>query len=235
MEITITYLDETSKVVTLTEDNLVYEYHPGWGELTYVVDVDGYNLIIEPYYDEDIYFIAYYMGAQCDIKDIIFTDEKEIVNVVFDRVSWDGDGMVVSITYADETSETIVMDPIAWDGYMDMDYQDTYCFSKTEKGLLYYNIETYYDASDKPEKYVVYIFEERYEIKLSDAVVGDINGDMEVTSDDVIELLLHVTMPDVFKINADADFNEDGQITSDDVIDLLLHVTMPDVFPLKKK
>ena len=62
---------------------------------------------------------------------------------------------------------------------------------------------------------------------------GDINGDMEVTSDDVIELLLHVTMPDVFQINIDVDFNSDGEVTSDDVIQMLLHVTMPDYFPLR--
>ena len=57
--------------------------------------------------------------------------------------------------------------------------------------------------------------------------------DMEVTSDDVIQLLLHVTMPDMFPINAEADFTGDSLVNSDDVIQLLLHVTMPDMFPLE--
>lgn len=61
---------------------------------------------------------------------------------------------------------------------------------------------------------------------------GDIDGDFKVTSDDVIQLLLHVSMPDMFPIVAEADFTGDGKITSDDVIQLLLHVSMPDMFPL---
>jgi anti-sigma-K factor RskA len=61
---------------------------------------------------------------------------------------------------------------------------------------------------------------------------GDIDGNNQTNSDDVIMLLLHVTMPDQFPINAEADFTGDGEVTSDDVIMLLLHVTMPDQFPL---
>ena len=61
---------------------------------------------------------------------------------------------------------------------------------------------------------------------------GDIDENEEVNTDDVIQLLLHVSMPDMFAINVDADFTGDGQVTTDDVIQLLLHVSMPDVFPL---
>ena len=61
---------------------------------------------------------------------------------------------------------------------------------------------------------------------------GDIDGDGQTTADDVIALLLHVTMPDVFAVDVNADYNGDGELTADDVIALLLHVTMPDVFPL---
>lgn len=63
--------------------------------------------------------------------------------------------------------------------------------------------------------------------------VGDIDDDMEVTTDDVVQLLLHVSMPDVFPISVEADFTGDGEVTTDDVIQLLLHVSMPDVFPLQ--
>ena len=65
-----------------------------------------------------------------------------------------------------------------------------------------------------------------------DAIPGDIDGDGEVTRNDVICLLLHVTMPGRFPIDAEADFNGDGQVTREDVIRLLLHVTMPGRFPL---
>ena len=63
-------------------------------------------------------------------------------------------------------------------------------------------------------------------------VLGDMDGDFAVTRNDVICLLLHVTMPGRFPIDAEADFNGDGQVTREDVIRLLLHVTMPNRFPL---
>lgn len=61
---------------------------------------------------------------------------------------------------------------------------------------------------------------------------GDIDGNGEVNRDDVVQLLLHISMPAAFPISVPADFNGDGQVTRDDVIQLLLHVSMPDAFPL---
>jgi hypothetical protein len=62
--------------------------------------------------------------------------------------------------------------------------------------------------------------------------LGDIDLDGDVDVDDVIRLLLHVTMPDEFSIQTQADFNGDSAVDVKDVIRLLLHVTMPDEFPL---
>jgi len=61
---------------------------------------------------------------------------------------------------------------------------------------------------------------------------GDIDGNEEVNSDDVVQLLLHISLPDMFPIDADADFNGDSKVTSDDVVQLLLHISLPDMFPL---
>ena len=65
-------------------------------------------------------------------------------------------------------------------------------------------------------------------------LLGDIDCSGAVDSEDVIALLLHVTMPDIFTLTAGvtADFTGDNRVDSEDVIALLLHVTMPDVFPL---
>ena len=62
---------------------------------------------------------------------------------------------------------------------------------------------------------------------------GDIDGNGTVNRDDVIALLLHVSMPAAFPISIPADYNGDGLVTRDDVIQLLLHVSMPDAFPLQ--
>ncbi|MBR0446310.1 MAG: hypothetical protein IIX23_03330 [Oscillospiraceae bacterium] len=62
---------------------------------------------------------------------------------------------------------------------------------------------------------------------------GDIDGNGLVNRDDVIALLLHVSMPAAFPISIPADYTGDDQITRDDVIQLLLHISMPDAFPLQ--
>ena len=63
-------------------------------------------------------------------------------------------------------------------------------------------------------------------------IPGDIDGNRQVNSDDVVQLLLHISMPDLFPITVNADYTGDGKVTSDDVVQLLLHISMPDLFPL---
>lgn len=61
---------------------------------------------------------------------------------------------------------------------------------------------------------------------------GDIDGNAEVDADDAIALLLYISMPDQYPLNASADINGDGYINTDDAIVLLLHISLPDLFPL---
>ena len=63
-------------------------------------------------------------------------------------------------------------------------------------------------------------------------IPGDLDNNFQVNSDDVVQLLLHISMPDLFPITVNADYTGDGKITSDDVVQLLLHISMPDLFPL---
>ena len=63
-------------------------------------------------------------------------------------------------------------------------------------------------------------------------IPGDIDGNFVVNRDDVVQLLLHVSMPDAFPIAVPADYTGDGNISREDVVQLLLHVSMPDAFPL---
>lgn len=61
---------------------------------------------------------------------------------------------------------------------------------------------------------------------------GDIDCNNQVDTDDIIQLLLHVSLPTMFPIEADADFDSNGTVDTDDIIKLLLHVSLPDLFPL---
>lgn len=61
----------------------------------------------------------------------------------------------------------------------------------------------------------------------TEPVPGDMNGDGAVNVDDVIALLLHVSMPDRFSVNGSADLDENGRVNLDDAITLLLQVSFP--------
>lgn len=67
---------------------------------------------------------------------------------------------------------------------------------------------------------------------LKDRIPGDLDDNGLVNTDDVFKLLLHISLPDMFPVDADVDFNGDGAVTTDDVFRLLLHISLPDMFPL---
>ena len=70
------------------------------------------------------------------------------------------------------------------------------------------------------------------QLVLKRKVTGDIDSTDTVNVDDVFYLLLHVSVQDLYPIDAEADFDGNGEVDVDDVIMLLLHVSMPNVFPL---
>ena len=64
-------------------------------------------------------------------------------------------------------------------------------------------------------------------------IAGDFDGNGFVDVDDVLMLLLYVSMQDEFPLDAEADFDGNGEVDVRDVVALLLHVSMPDRFPLQ--
>ena len=226
MELTITYTDGSTKVVTLTEDNLVYKYNPWWGELTYTVDVDGSSLTLEPYYGEDdVYFVAYYLGASCDIMGITYTEEKEIDTIELDKVSWNGDGMTVKITYTDESTETLTLDLV---DFFDFEDSSGSGYGMTDKGLLYYYIETDYDNNGRPEEYRVSIFNRQITVEADAVIIGDVNGDGAVDNLDRLAITRYLADWDGYTeadINmAAADVNNDGSVDNLDRLALTRHL-----------
>jgi len=64
------------------------------------------------------------------------------------------------------------------------------------------------------------------------AAPGDLNVDGSVNDDDVILLLWHTLLPDMYPIQGEADFNADNSVNDEDVIYLLWHTLLPDMYPL---
>ena len=62
---------------------------------------------------------------------------------------------------------------------------------------------------------------------------GDMDVNGFVNTDDVVALLLHISMPDTFPMEqAAADLDGSGYVDVEDAVLLLLHISMPDVYPI---
>ena len=63
-------------------------------------------------------------------------------------------------------------------------------------------------------------------------IIGDVNADKIISTDDAIYLLRHTMLPNDYPINQNGDMNGDGVVNSDDAIYLLRHSLMPETYPL---
>lgn len=64
-------------------------------------------------------------------------------------------------------------------------------------------------------------------------IVGDVNGDGEVTKDDAIYVLMYTFFEDEYPAHQDFDFNKDGTVTKDDAIYVLMYTFFPDDYPIE--
>ena len=71
-----------------------------------------------------------------------------------------------------------------------------------------------------------------YQVQVLDHVPGDMDGNRLVDRDDVMQLLWHITFPDMYPLDVPADFTADGKLDRDDVMQLLWHITFPELYPL---
>jgi hypothetical protein len=63
-------------------------------------------------------------------------------------------------------------------------------------------------------------------------VVGDIDGNTEITSSDAVYLLMHTFYPEDYPVEQESDFNGDGSVNSSDAVYLLMYTFYPEDYPL---
>ena len=71
-----------------------------------------------------------------------------------------------------------------------------------------------------------------YEIRVIDHIPGDMDGNRVVDRDDVMQLLWHITFPELYPLDVPTDLTKDGAVDRDDVMQLLWHITFPQLYPL---
>ena len=69
-------------------------------------------------------------------------------------------------------------------------------------------------------------------ITVRNYVVGDVNGDDEITDEDAIYLLFYTFFPEDYPVNQPCDFNGDGEVTDEDAIYILFYTFFPEDYPL---
>lgn len=126
-------------------------------------------------------------------------------------------GVLVKLLCGDEVIETTTLD------------NGTYCFENLVENDYVIEVEK---EDMKPLRFEITMEDVDKVLDILLAILGDVDGNTEINIDDVVSLLLHVSMPDLFQIEGEADFDGDADTDIDDVVTLLLHVSMPDIFPL---
>lgn len=71
-----------------------------------------------------------------------------------------------------------------------------------------------------------------YAVEVLAYVPGDIDGNLSVNKEDVMQLLWHVSFPELYPILIPADYTGDGRVDKEDVMQLLWHVSFPELYPL---
>ena len=66
----------------------------------------------------------------------------------------------------------------------------------------------------------------------TDAIVGDLTNDEQITNDDVVLLLWHSLFPEEYPLEINTDLNGDGNTDNEDVVLLLWHCLFPEENPL---
>lgn len=71
-----------------------------------------------------------------------------------------------------------------------------------------------------------------YDVQVLDNIPGDMDANLTVDKEDVMQLLWHVSFPELYPLSVPTDFTGDGVTDKEDVIHLLWHVSFPDLYPL---
>ena len=124
--------------------------------------------------------------------------------------------MNVKLTYIDKTTQTLKIDTVSSYNFQG---PESYCYGKTENGLLYYYVSPFYDYEGNVSKYTVQLLDCLVDIEV---VKYDVNRDGALNLKDLVALAQYVAKWEVEVYEAELDINGDGIVDLSD-IDCLAH------------
>ncbi|MBQ2971191.1 MAG: dockerin type I repeat-containing protein [Ruminococcus sp.] len=223
--IKLNYKDGTSAEATANEDTMSY-YHDGM-------------LICEIQVGDDVVIIFHEDGAEDYIHDylscagvglvyegVTYTESPEVLSITAENVTMSGEDMVLNVEYSDGSTETLTLNPIAY--YEESEYY-TDAYALTENGILGFTIEKMTDDEGEVVGYTICAlgldcFVEAQQD--AEFILGDVNGDGEVTVVDATIVQRYVAKSSELDDNAFAcaDVNGDGDVSVVDATVIQRHV-----------
>lgn len=221
MKVRITDKNGNSDTVTLNNENTQYF---GDGTLSYAVTVG--DKILNIYYEYDLSLGEVYIfncqGKEVKYANCSFTTTRRVNSLSVENVSPNGDGMKVTVNYADNTTDTLDFDVVDYS-----DYGNGNCngYAMTKNGIAYYNISSVYE-NGRVVGYNFSTLNKNIYIEAPDYTVGDVDKDGVINICDATALQLWLADIQEFDFLQEyaADVNNDGNITVDDVTMLQLYV-----------
>lgn len=210
----INYKDGTSAQATADENTMSYTYD---GAVICRIKVgDDYVSIFN---EEDMetgerhdYLTC--KGVGLVYYGVTYTERREIASITADNVTMSGYDMVVSVEYADGSTEELTLDVICSFTILE---QYTEACAMTENGVVVFSIEKWEEPTGELMGYNVYILDNEYFASDSPApsfILGDVDGDGEVAIMDATMVQRHMAQKDTLEGDAllAADTDGDGEI-----------------------
>ncbi len=211
-KIRVTYKDGTQEVIELSDENIIYEGEE-YGYISYAIkvcDVEVDFFIAYNEYDEPV-LLATCLDLWAVYDGLYYEESRVIENITLKKFTLDGDGMVIEVTYADQSTETLNYDTVQLiDGYDG----DLCGFAKTENGITYYEITEVYEEGELVS-YMLDLLGETVTIPKETFDFGDVDMDKSVTVIDATHVQRHIAKLDELSTKRQelADVNGDGKIT----------------------
>lgn len=214
----LTFTDGSRKEITLSDENT---YYGDDGYLEYVVNAGDVDIHIYQSYEGEVSYNFSCVDKWVHYDGIYFEENREISDIKVDNFTPDGDGTIITVSYADGSSDKLIFDTLS---YHDYKYGGA-GFAKTENGILDYEI-TEVVKNGEVVSYKLHIFDEIITVDNVKFEIGDVDSDGVVSIMDATAIAFHMAQIKTLssKRLEFADVDKDGVVSIMDATAIQMHI-----------